>query len=210
MHDPHDNDVRSASLDQTVERLTSEVSALKLELATLHSALRELQYQQTGARPPLKVAKVPAPVRPTLAPAAIVVLIAAGLLTWQLISTPRTELINARLSQAAMQAPPPSAPPARPAIPTPASTEPPVTPLVRPTVYRGTLAVNAEVPGATVFVNRQNVGTAPVRIRNLRAGAHLVWVEHEGYRRWTRVVTVPAERVTRVSVDLEPAEVTAQ
>lgn len=209
MHDPHDNDVRPASLDQTVERLTSEVSALKLELATLHSALRELQYQHTGHRPAVKVAKIPAPVRPTLAPAAIVVLIAAGLLTWQLISTPRTELLNARANQAAMQAPPP-APAPKPAIGAPAATETPVTPLVRPTVYRGTLAVNADRPGATVFVNRQNVGTAPVRIRNLRAGAHLVWVEHEGYRRWTRVVTVPAERVTRVSVDLEPAEPTIQ
>ena len=48
-------------------------------------------------------------------------------------------------------------------------------------------------PGATVFVNRQNVGIAPVRVTNLRAGAHLVWVESEGFRRWTRVVTVPAE-----------------
>jgi hypothetical protein len=66
------------------------------------------------------------------------------------------------------------------------------------------LSVNADRPGAIVFVNRRIVGPAPVRVRNLRAGAHLVWVESDGYKRWTRVVTVPAERVTRVSADLEP------
>ena len=59
--------------------------------------------------------------------------------------------------------------------------------------------MNADRPGAQVFVNRKSVGTAPVRVRNLRAGSHLVWVERDGYRRWTRVITVPAERVTRVS-----------
>ena len=64
--------------------------------------------------------------------------------------------------------------------------------------------MNADRPGAEVFVNRKRVGIAPVRVRNLRAGSHLVWVERDGYRRWTRVVTVPAARVTRVSADLEP------
>jgi hypothetical protein len=75
-----------------------------------------------------------------------------------------------------------------------------------PFVYRGTLSVNADQPAAEVFVNRESVGTAPVRVRNLRAGSHLVWIESEGHRRWTRVITVPAEKVTRVSAALEPLE----
>jgi hypothetical protein len=200
-----DSDPHSAAIDQTVERLTSEVSALKLELATLHSALRELQFQQTGLRGAIKAAPEP-PVRPTLAPAAIVVLLAAGLLTWQLISSPQADRTAAARPMQATQPQPARAQSHVPlTIPTASPTEPPVTPLVTPTIYRGTLAVNADRPGAIVFLNRKSVGKAPVRIRNLRAGAHLVWVEHEGYRRWTRVVTVPAERVTRVSADLEPA-----
>ena len=36
-------------------------------------------------------------------------------------------------------------------------------------------------------------------LENLRAGSHLIWIERDGYRRWTRVVQVPADRVTRVS-----------
>lgn len=204
MQDQSNIDPRDGVLDQSVERLTSEVAALKLELATLHSALRELQFQQTGLRVSGKAVSDEPPVRPSPAPAAIVVLLAAGLLTWQLISTPRADrTMPMRSAQTDVQ--PRSTPESRPiTIDTAAATDPPLTPLVIPTIYRGTLSVNADHPGATVFVNRRNVGKAPVRVRNLRAGAHLVWVESEGYRRWTRVVTVPAERVTRVSADLEP------
>lgn len=56
-----------------------------------------------------------------------------------------------------------------PAAPANASPEPKATPATsEPTVYKGTLTVNADRPGATVFVNRKSVGTAPVRVRNLR------------------------------------------
>ena len=71
------------------------------------------------------------------------------------------------------------------------------------TAYVGTLAIDAE-PGGNVFINRQVAGHTPVRAENLRAGSHLIWIEREGYRRWTRVVAVAADRVTRVSADLDP------
>jgi hypothetical protein len=41
-------------------------------------------------------------------------------------------------------------------------------------------------------------------VRNLKAGSHLVWIERDGYRRFTRVVQVPADRVSRLWADLEP------
>ncbi|HEX6164635.1 MAG TPA: PEGA domain-containing protein [Vicinamibacterales bacterium] len=69
--------------------------------------------------------------------------------------------------------------------------------------YVGTLSIDAD-PGGEVFVNRQSAGRTPLRLTDLRAGSHLIWVEREGYRRWTRVVQVPANRVTRLSADLEP------
>lgn len=182
---------------ETVDRMRSEITALKLELATLHSAFREIQYQ--SARPRMK--KVEPPVRANIYPAAVVVLLAASLLTWQLITTPHAKP-GAPLAK--IDRPAPAAPVA--VIDTTASPALAVKPIVKPLVYRGTLSVNADHPGATVFVNHRKVGRAPVRVKNLRAGAHLVWVESEGYRRWTRVVTVPAEQLTRVSADLEPIE----
>lgn len=212
MHDqPNDldsrpDDERLRRLDETVERLTSDVTSLKLEVATLISALRDSQFQYVRriVKPPQPVAP---PSRASLAPAAVVVLIAAALLSWQLIYSPHAGVPSAVVNQAPSiaQTIEPVAHAAAPPVEAP-STEPPITPLVRPTIYKGTLAVKSDQPGAIVFVNRQNVGVAPVRLRNLRAGAHLVWVEHDGYRRWTRVVTVPAERVTQVTVDLEPLE----
>ncbi len=200
-------DPRVGQLEKAVERLTSEVLSLKLELATVTSAIRDGHLNQTTRRSPSPVvapAAIEPRLRPSIAPAAIVVVLAVGLLAWQLVATPSPVPSIAQAGRAATQAlapvvraeaPPAEAPP----------TEPPITPLVRPTIYKGTLSVNADHPGATVFINRKNVGTAPVRVRNLRAGAHLVWIERAGFRRWTRVITVPAERVTRVSADLEPA-----
>jgi hypothetical protein len=200
-------------IDEVVERLTSEVTSLKLELATLTSALRELQSQQAGRRMTVaaKAAGVTPPIRPSMTPAAIVVLIAAGLLSWQVIATPVADRAATQANRPVESAPRLVERTANVTLPsvneTAPATEPPVTPLVKPTVYKGTLAVRADSPDAMVFVNRKAVGTAPVRVGNLRAGAHLVWVESDGYRRWTRVVTVPAETVTRVTADLEPEPV---
>lgn len=203
MHDqPNDLEGRVRQLDETVEHLTSEITSLKLEVATLISALRDSQFQNARRAP--KPIPIESAVRPSMAPAAIVVLVATGLLSWQLISTPHPDRVIANASQAPSITHPVDLIAHGTASAEAPSTEPPITPLVHPTIYKGTLTVKADQPGATVFVNRKSVGTAPVRLRNLRAGAHLVWVEHDGYRRWTRVVTVPAEHVTQISADLEP------
>jgi hypothetical protein len=192
---PHDVESRVELLDESVSLLTSEVAALKLEIATLTSALRESQSAQSPRRPvPMKLEP---PSRPSPAPAAIVVLLATGFLSWQLITGPRADgstpvsTVATAASTRAADASVTTSP--RPTIES-AATEPPVTPLVTPTVYKGTLSVAADAPGARVFVNRRQVGVAPVRVANLKAGAHLVWIERDGFRRWTRVVTVPAEK----------------
>lgn len=199
---PPDVDSRVEHLDESVALLTSEIASLKLELATLASALRERQIDQAASRLPIRTirpANVPPANRPSPAPAAIVVLLATGLLSWQLITGPRAQAPDSAQVEAARVAE------TRLMLP-PVETEPPVTPLVRPVIYKGTLSVAADQPGARVFLNRREVGIAPVRVANLKAGAHLVWIESDGYRRWTRVVTVPAEKVTRVSADLEPLD----
>jgi PEGA domain len=71
------------------------------------------------------------------------------------------------------------------------------------TTYVGTLSIDAE-PSGDVYVDRRKIGRTPQNVENLRAGSHLIWIEREGYRRYTSVVQVPANRVSRVSVALEP------
>lgn len=77
------------------------------------------------------------------------------------------------------------------------------TPAPSSRVFIGTLSVDAE-PGGEVFLDRKSAGNTPLLLANLKAGSHLIWVERNGYRRWTRVVQVPADRVTRLFADLEP------
>jgi hypothetical protein len=77
----------------------------------------------------------------------------------------------------------------------------PAPPLER-RLYVGSLSIDA-TPGGEVFLNRKRAGVTPVRLDNLRAGSHLVWIERDGYRRWTKVVQVSADRLSRVFADLE-------
>jgi hypothetical protein len=79
----------------------------------------------------------------------------------------------------------------------------PVERRARQGAYVGTLSVDA-APVGQVSIDRQAAGRTPLRAENLRAGSHLIWIEREGYKRWTRVVAVTADRVTRVSAKLEP------
>jgi len=73
---------------------------------------------------------------------------------------------------------------------------------VRPAGFIGTLAVQSDPPGAAVLVDRRRVGTTPIELPRLRAGSHLIWIEREGYQRWTASVLVPAEKLTRVRASL--------
>jgi hypothetical protein len=72
----------------------------------------------------------------------------------------------------------------------------------RPINYVGTLSIDSDPPGE-VFIDRKAVGRTPLMAPNLKAGSHLIWIERDGYRRFTRVVEVPADRISRVVADLE-------
>ena len=123
------------------------------------------------------------------------------------IETPAAAPVEAEVAEPASSAPMPApqpeapkrvaAPQATPARPVPARANP------RPVAYLGTLSIDAS-PEAEVFINRRPAGRTPVRLTELKAGSHLVWIQREGFRRFTRVVQVPADRVTRVSATLDP------
>jgi len=55
-----------------------------------------------------------------------------------------------------------------------------------------------------VFVDQQHVGETPLQMKGLRAGSHVIWIEHEGYQRWTAAVLVSADKETRVNAGLQP------
>jgi hypothetical protein len=121
-------------------------------------------------------------------------------------ATPQSSLPNPNSITPQSQLPTPDS-----IVPVGATIEPPPVPPVRvvgerpaPAIgYVGTLSIDASPPG-DVFIDRKPAGRTPVRIERLRAGSHLVWIERDGYRRFTRVVPVTADRVSRVSARLDP------
>lgn len=194
--------VPAAPLDATVERLASEVAALTLQVASLTRTIHDLQSQQLGRRLRSNTTLPSDAARTSNVPAIVIVAIAAVLLSWQVMMSPlagereaeQPRVLRGRVVPMAFAAR------AMPVVEERRAVE------RTPVVYRGSLSVAADQPEAEVFINRQRVGFAPVRVNNLRAGSHLVWIQSEGHRRWTRVVTVPYHRVTRVKADLEPAD----
>jgi molybdenum-dependent DNA-binding transcriptional regulator ModE len=69
--------------------------------------------------------------------------------------------------------------------------------------FVGTLAVESSPPGAAVFINRQRVGVTPLEVQGLASGSRVIWIERDGYMRWTAAVDVSADRLTRVNAKLQ-------
>jgi hypothetical protein len=66
-----------------------------------------------------------------------------------------------------------------------------------------TLVVESRPTGATVFVDGKRVGTTPLAIPGVAAGAHAVRLEMAGYKPWTSSVRVVAGERNRVAASLE-------
>jgi hypothetical protein len=65
------------------------------------------------------------------------------------------------------------------------------------------LVVESRPTGATVFVDGRPVGMTPLTLPGLRAGAHAVRIEIEGYRPWSSSVQVVGGEENRVTASLE-------
>ena len=213
-----------AQLQKTESALAStagDVTALKKELATIVGAMREIE-RRIRQQADLKVLKKLAPILPTrstryrdLTVAALLMATVIGVAAWQIAVAPNHVEQSPRAeTPAAPTGTPEGAQIAGPAVPVASieaqsSSVPPIVASgqdlpVRPTVYMGTLSIETQPPGASVLVNRKNMGKTPIRLK-LRAASHLVWLEYDGHQRWTRVVAVPADQVTRVRATLEPS-----
>jgi hypothetical protein len=69
--------------------------------------------------------------------------------------------------------------------------------------FSGMLGVESVPAGAAVFINQKRVGQTPLSLTRVRAGSHVLWIEREGYERWTTSVLVPADQQIRVSAKLQ-------
>jgi len=203
-------------LEKDAAQAKQQLTGLKIELATLVGVTNDIKKRIS--RRALVESTVPRPHR-TLrfagAIAGVFVGVLIGMWVWTSMSreplAPAPVTIAREVTPAPIQAPTAAAPElpsvAQASIVPIAAVSPARVAPPRPTLkrfdYVGTLSIDAD-PGGDVFIDRQPAGTTPMRATNLKAGSHLIWIEREGYRRFTRVVQVPADRVTRLVANLEP------
>ena len=107
------------------------------------------------------------------------------------ISTPRATSGAARATATANRAAPAAVPPATRRAPAAGRA-----------AFTGALTVRSVPSGAVVLVDQQPIGRTPLSTRQLRAGAHAIWIEHDGYQRWSAAIHVPANAVTQVAATL--------
>jgi hypothetical protein len=229
-----DLSVRVDRAERQLDRALIDITAVKSDLATLVSAVEEIKKRPSRPpeKPATVVAMPPRKVTRARTVATVLVVMLIGAAAWGLASAvsdagpdlppiesesssiidlpPIVEAISPAAANGS--GPSPSSEPSR------ATSRDGQASLVRSAVRRepaarppaprvvnfvGTLTIDAE-PAGEVFVNRRSAGRTPLRLDNLPAGSHLIWIEREGYRRWTRVVAVVADRVSRISASLVP------
>lgn len=202
---------RIERLEHSTDRMSRQIRLLTSDAATLVAARRNNTAPANRSR-----------VQRTPLTAAVATLAGAAAAVWfwfypmnlTPVTAPPIETPVAASSDTA--APPPAPPPVEPALTKVAAQVVETAPVRRlpardtpsregpPRVdYIGTLSIDAS-PDAEVFINRRPAGHTPVRLTNLKAGSHLVWIQRDGFKRFTRVVQVPADRVTRLSATLDP------
>jgi hypothetical protein len=215
-------------LEQAQERSLGQHALLRAEVATLVASIEDIKTRELRrARYAARLTPAVTAARGRTAPAIIGVLagVTIGMVGWMTWQAESIAVADAARATVVVAAPAPidhvAAAPAEPVVALASTTvvepqtrEAPAPAIDNPageivdarraeTPYVGTLSIDAS-PGGTVFINRKLAGQTPLRVGDLKAGSHLVWIEREGYRRFTRVVQVPADRVSRLYADLEP------
>jgi hypothetical protein len=93
----------------------------------------------------------------------------------------------------------------RPAAIAPAAGRPPAPPRpATPDTFTETaLSVDSRPGGARVFIDGKLVGTTPISVPQVGAGAHAIRLERDGYRRWSSSVRMVAGERNRVTASLD-------
>ena len=204
---------RVDALERSLTAANAEVALLRSDVATLVRAVDDIRARSR------KPAVAPVQAQPNTSRTAsvmagLVVAMVIGGWLWMSNRASAEHVVPTAPAENSI-VPTAPVPTPEPAVTTPAAETPPLTQnelankpagapaAASPVGYVGTLSIDAE-PGGEVFIDLRSAGRTPLRVANLRAGSHLIWIERDGYQRFTRIVQVPADRVSRVWADLEP------
>lgn len=119
---------------------------------------------------------------------AVLVVAAIGIAVWFFARRPPEGPKGPPAAPRARTSPTPRATPATPAPE--ARATPRAEP--RPEAVRPTLRVDADVPGANVFLDRKFLGTTPVETRDFQPGSHRLNVSADGYDMYAETIELPS------------------
>jgi hypothetical protein len=123
---------------------------------------------------------------------AVAVFVAAAVALWLVARRPAEAPKGPPVAPRARASPSPRATPAPPAAPEARATpRPPPEP--RAEAAAPTLRVDADVPGANVFLDRKFLGTTPVETREFEPGPHRLNVSAEGYEMHAETIDLATE-----------------
>ena len=122
---------------------------------------------------------------------AAIVVAAIAVALWVFARPPAGAPKAAPIAPRARTSPTPRPTPAAPAVPEARATPRPRTE-PRPEAAVATLRVDADVPGANVFLDRKFVGTTPVETREFEPGPHRLNVSAEGYDMHAEMIDLAA------------------
>ena len=117
----------------------------------------------------------------------VLVVVAIGVAAWFFARRPPQGPKGPPVAPRARTSPTPRATPATPAPE--ARATPRAEP--RPEASRPTLRVDADVPGANVFLDRKFLGTTPVETRDFTPGPHRLNVSADGYDMYAETIELP-------------------
>lgn len=121
---------------------------------------------------------------------AVAVLVAAAVALWLVARRPAEAPKGPPVAPRARAGPSPTATAAPPATPEARATP---RPEPRAEAAAPTLRVDADVPGANVFLDRKFLGTTPVETREFEPGPHRLNVSAEGYEMHAETIDLAAE-----------------
>ena len=214
---------RLERIERTIASAQHELAQIRSEIATLVGTIEDIKKRSNRQPDPEPASQQPGKswTRVVTATVGVMLGIAIGALIWiqlanakagpvgaapheqQPLSAPGDSAIRPEPVPADLPVTTPAPVPVPPARVQQSLIKPSSIDQAQPVTYVGTLSIDAD-PSGEVFLNRQDAGHTPLRLDKLRAGSHLIWIEREGYQRWTRVVQVQADHVTRLSAELEP------
>lgn len=93
--------------------------------------------------------------------------------------------------------------------PTDAAVEAAVMRLLSPNLYTGTLQVQVDVKGATIYIDGERAGESPSKAIPLPVGSHAVRITHPEFRDFVRFVDIEFKQTVPIRADLQQFPVIA-